>query len=317
MLYKFKCPTIAQLHSFITLCLILFVSMSERTSAADPIESMPRNFYEILQRGVTFLFIGNDTMEQPVATGFLIGVPVEQNGNSGHIRFLVSARHVLNPTWAKLPEPSSLYARFNVKGQNRTVKYQLPPAGSSTLIEPDDDTDLAVAFIAISDELDILFIKAEDFMSDEELRMWNIGVGAEVVTAALLTLAPGSGRNYPVAKFGRVSCIPEEPISVHFGSHEKAGKYWLLELNQLGGNSGAPIFLKPSDLKVAGGLTITAPPTKIIGISTTQFLSGTAGMIPIKALELLLRKKVSRILPPGFKAWPVENKAQVSQLPTK
>lgn len=309
-------PRSTSWENLLTLVIFLLVSLAASIHAsAEPATPPVQNFYEDLQRAVTFLFMGGKAEEQPTATGFIVGVPVEAEHDDGRrfAKFLVSARHVLNPSWAHLPDPISLYARFNLKGKKGTTKLQLPPAGSPLLIEPDDDTDIAAAVVIIPDEWDVIMINAEDFMSEDEIRTWHIGVGAEVFTSALLTSVPGNSRNYPVAKFGRISSIPTEPIAIHLGPHEfppKEGKYWLLEMNQLGGNSGAPVFLKPTDLRVQSGLTIQSPPTKIIGINTTQFLSGTAGMVPIQALHSLLKQKAAQSLrlPAWMNVWPSSSK---------
>jgi hypothetical protein len=70
-----------------------------------------------------------------------------------------------------------------------------------------------------------------------------VAVGHEVCFVGLLYQQPGQARNMPVARFGHVARMPEEPIIIPRagGTHVPIMAY-LIECQSWGGHSGSPCF---------------------------------------------------------------------------
>src|ERR1039458_1614001 len=89
---------------------------------------------------------------RPIGTGFLVFIPLKSDPKHGY-RVLVTARHMLDPTWAKcgIENPSVIYARVNKKSEKFGVEFvriQLVDQGKPTWVHhADNEVDAAVAQI--------------------------------------------------------------------------------------------------------------------------------------------------------------------------
>jgi hypothetical protein len=85
-------------------------------------------------------------------------------------------------------------------------------------------------------------VVSSSLLTDEaKMKEWNIGVGTEVLTIGYLYGFSGLQSNYPVAKFGRISLITEEPW--YFNPESRLmEKGYVLDLSNAPGLSGAPVF---------------------------------------------------------------------------
>ena len=72
----------------------------------------------------------------------------------------------------------------------------------------------------------------------------SVSVGDEVSFVSLFSQRPGQNTLLPVARFGRVSAMPTEPIrmTTFGGLSEFQGLAYLVESHSWGGHSGAPAF---------------------------------------------------------------------------
>lgn len=251
-----------------------------------------------VQKSVIFLYSANAAGEvdktKPLGTGFIVEFP-EKDDASKTRRAIVTARHIVDPEWAKCgtSNPSEIFARSNKDTQHGgSVDFFSIPLNreeQSWWHSSNDEADVAVVPMDRIDtsQFDLASIKIFEFPTDAEAKTLNIG--DQIVSAGLLPDLPGVMRNYPIFKFGRISSIPDEPIETQCNARSPKLflNLWLIAVNLVSGNSGAPIFYMPSTIEppTSGGRTV------LIGVQSISFFgAGIAGMTPIKYVAEILAK---------------------------
>jgi hypothetical protein len=207
----------------------------------------------IIPRAVLFLYAGTGAKEvKPSGTAFIVTVP--QSGDpSRFLRFLITARHLVDPIWAKCEPPAvHLSIRFNKKNGSGTALVPLdlnPKLGKVLYVPKDPHSDIAAILLRPQ-----LFPKFGDYevldvpfrIAATESEMNIVREGTTVITAGLDPDLPGEKANLPVFREGVVSRKNNEliksvapcgliPIEVHSE---------LLSAPLHLGDSGAPIYVK-------------------------------------------------------------------------
>ena len=258
---------------------------------------------DAVQKSVVFLYAadaqGVVEKTRPIGTGFLVGIPLKSDAKRSYV-VLVTARHLVDPTWAKcgVTNPSVVYMRLNKKsytpGSTESgfdfVPVQLSEQGRSTWVHHNqDDVDAAVAPVPVNldQEFDIALIPVELFPTDAELASQSIG--DPVMSAGLMPALPGIRRNYPIFKFGQISNIPSEDVETRCTPQQPSFfvKVWLIAANLIPGNSGSPIFHVP-----LGGFGILIGGTRpmLLGVQSMSFGGADiAGMTPINFVYEILQ----------------------------
>jgi hypothetical protein len=224
--------------------------------------SMPFNV-GIVKKSIVFLYYPK-VKDFEVGTGFLVEIPSKDNDAEHSSVVIVTARHIVDPQWegCSWANPHLIHARVNVKnftaGQKEDgmdeVPLDLVNAGKNVWWEsPDDRADVAVipisaAHVARLLQNDVHFIPVADFATKAETENYKVGIGDQIVTAGLVPALLDANRNYAAFKFGRISNIAEEPINMKCTQEDKPRPrdVWLLAGNFVGGNSGSPVYLLPS-----------------------------------------------------------------------
>lgn len=206
----------------------------------------------IIPRAVLFLY-GKDGIRgnRPLGTAFIVKVP--RSGDPSHIlRFLITARHLVDPIWAKCEPPIvHLSIRFNKKDGSGIALVPLhlePRLGKVLYVPKDPHSDLAAILLKPQ-----LFPKFGDYevldvpfrITATESEMNTVSEGTHVITAGLDPDLPGEKANLPVFREGVVSRKNNEPIKsiapcalVPIEVHSE-----LLSAPLFEGNSGAPIYV--------------------------------------------------------------------------
>jgi hypothetical protein len=217
---------------------------------------------DAVQKTVVFLYAATasgDAVDSnhPIGTGFFVEIPLKSDPKHAY-RVLVTARHMVDPTWAKCPtsiNPTAIYARLNKKAYDPNsdktgvdfIRIDLQKDGKPTWVHhKDDDVDAAVVPAQVDDTVfDTTTVPITFFPTDEEIKSQSIG--DLVMSAGLLPGLQGKSRNYPIFKFGQISSIPAEDVETHCanGSPAFSVKVWLIAANLVPGNSGSPIFHVP------------------------------------------------------------------------
>lgn len=204
---------------------------------------------------------------------------------------LVTARHIVDPQWAQCPgqNPAKIFLRLNTKNYDPTTDSSgvdflgVDLAKASRAIwnhDPsDDNVDVALVPVNVSElgKFDWGAIKISEFATDDELKAR--ASSDPVASVGLVPAYPGVKRNYPVLKLGYISNEPDELVSVQCVPNgvNRLLRVWLLSINLVPGNSGAPILYVPEG---SNGLSFGGR-VNVIGLQSMSFLgSDVAGMTP-------------------------------------
>jgi hypothetical protein len=256
-----------------------------------------------VQKSVVFLYAANGAGEadkaRPLGTGFIVELPAKDAIGQPR-RVIVTARHIVDPEWAKCgtPNPVEIFARSN-KDVNHGggVGFFSVPLNIDEqpwLRSTNDEADVAVVPMDHIDtrQFDLASIKLSEFPTDAEEKALDIG--DQIVSAGLLPDLPGVTRNYPIFKFGRISSIPAEPIETQCNARSPKLflNLWLIAVNLVSGNSGAPIYYVPSAADAG------SPRVVLLGVQSISFFgAGIAGMTPIRYVYDILKNAFSDFSP--------------------
>lgn len=124
--------------------------------------------------------------------------------------------------------------------------------------------DVAAAYLNDTQPNDpITWVREEEFATDAEIDLHNIGIGDEVVVPGLLLNHIGETRNIPVVRTGNIAAMRAEPVPTDFGFMDA----YLVEIRSINGLSGSPAFLH---MGVRPPLLKKAP----LGSTKTHYLLG-------------------------------------------
>jgi hypothetical protein len=258
---------------------------------------------DAVQKSVVFLYAadaqGDVDESSPIGTGFLVGIPLVSDPKRSYA-VLVTARHMVDATWAKCPgtNPSVIYMRLNKKSYTPSssdvgfdfVPMHLTDQGIPTWRHhADEDIDAAVVPLPkdLGQDFDLVLIPVEFFPTDSELASQSIG--DPVMSAGLMPALPGIRRNYPIFKFGQISNIPSEDVETRCTPQQPTFfvKVWLIASNLVPGNSGSPIFHVPLG---GSGVMIGGTRPMLLGVQSMSFAGADiAGMTPINFVYEILQ----------------------------
>jgi hypothetical protein len=186
---------------------------------------------------IFFLCLPDDDVGwTPVGSGFFVLSPV---GPDFAVPFLVTARHVVEGARAS---GKQLYVRLNRRDAGK-ADFLEAPAEAWVCSE---ETDVA-AFHLDDDPratYAIEFIRPSQIATAEQLAERNVGPGDEVFFAGLFSGFPGVERVEPLIRFGNISMMPGEPVSIQNADGSRARvEAFLVEARSWGGQSGSPAFV--------------------------------------------------------------------------
>jgi hypothetical protein len=263
----------------------------------------------VVKKSVVFLTYPRSDNKTEAATGFLLSVPLKGDSTRGH-SVIITARHFVDPEWAGCTwrNPEALTVRVNTKdyqpGVSSTGAWQtsfpLNLNGQRMwLAHSDDRVDIAVIPIASTDEAKILNqdvnqLKVQDFATPEEIQKYQIGIGANIISAGLVPGLWNAKRNYPAFKFGKISNVLDEPVKMRCepGDAEKDRLSWLIAGNFVPGNSGSPIFLQPLEFSLGPPFQFNGPRNMILGVLSGSLSDADLGeMVPIEYVFQTLERQ--------------------------
>lgn len=175
------------------------------------------------------------------ATGFLCGHPMGEKNkrNQGYWVFLVTNRHVI-------ANKTEFMVRLNGPMNASPKTYTLPvgnsPGAMHWTLHPDPDVDVAVLLIdAIGEPLKNVkssFIFGDYVASLEKLRQGKFSEGNEVFVLGYPLGLAGNEQNYVIVRHGIVARIQDW--------YDSSSKFFLIDSSVFPGNSGGPVFAKPT-----------------------------------------------------------------------
>ena len=227
----------------------------------------------------------------PIATSFVVSVP-----NMDHrtlARFLVTARHVVDPIWAHCADtnPSSIEIRLNRRtGGVGYERISLETSHFPQFITPADEvSDLAIIRL---DRALIPNLEAYKFMDvpfhllPTASDLQTISTEQEITTAGLPFQALPEAGSYPVSHAGMLSRISSEAVNTRCGQSFdlKALHLWFIRGGVPRGFSGAPVYTSMSRTHGRSQTPI------LLGIQAMAWPDkGVAGITPAAVLGDLIQ----------------------------
>jgi hypothetical protein len=188
------------------------------------------------------------------ATAFLVSY--DDHGCS--FTYLVTVKYAISDL---VKSGHKLWLKVNVKGASGSSRFlRLDAAAFRPIPEDDDPAEIAVTPLSLrlpfSDpwgkELEIdaqsVGVNGDDSsaMTRGDLEKHNLGVSDEIAIADLLTSRDGLQRDIPIARFGKISAMPDQPVPARHGGFLQA---YLVEAQSARGLCGAPVFVRMPDLR--------------------------------------------------------------------
>ena len=252
----------------------------------------------VLKKVVTVLYHRDqDGVIVPRGTGFFLSYKDPARTDILY-KFLVTAKHlVFDKSGGRYPE---IWIRVNQKaGDTKLISV----SDDEAWVHPDASVDVALLPGEYENPaLDYMFLAGNDFIPPRlELQRPKFGEGASVVYLGLFNPHVGQRRNQPIARFGHVALVPDEPV------------FWdefieaiLVEVSAFGGSSGSPVFTflghvdekglpVPRLLGVIKGSFTQKQPAELTEIAMSLSLNnvvGVAAVVPVFLLEDLLRNHI-------------------------
>lgn len=227
----------------------------------------------------------------PIASAFVVSVPDSAHRKSN--RFLVTARHVVDPQWADCSDqnPASIDLRLNRR--NGGVGYETIALTSDTgrrFFTPTDPT----ADIAIIPLDQSLIPNLDDYrIIDIPFRLLPTSAEIELIHSdqQIMTAKPSAGPgSYPVSESGSLSKMPAESVGVQCGLRQsvrapaKPLHVWFISAGVHQEVSGAPVYAS-----IARSPGATRSPI-LLGIQSVAWPDrGAAGITPSPALGDLIQ----------------------------
>lgn len=218
---------------------------------------------------VVFIFVEREGKLVPNGTAFLVGVKNPSEPTIFSV-YLVTARHVLyKPDTTEFLD--KVYVRVNKKeggSEVGTIPIKVTGDNKTVFVHSDPSVDIvAIPFLPDQKRFDFKFLPDELITTQKDYDSLKIREGSDVFFTGLFTPYPGSEKNYPVVRFGRVALVTDEKIEWQ----GKQMSLYLIEAGSYGGNSGAPVFFYLGSDRDPGSLIVGPPVLKLAGIMQGTF----------------------------------------------
>lgn len=180
-----------------------------------------------------------NTKAMPMGTGFIVGFRLKEDP-ARFFKFVVTNAHVLDGRKA-------IYVRLNNVSETGSVCERIDLTTSSFL-PTDKSFDLAAFSLPDSPDTSPAVIDYSFMLGVQQLKKGEIDEGTEVVGMGFLNPYAGMSRNFPVMRFGKIALFTDEKW-VDDGKRP-VGQGYLVEIYNVGGSSGSPVVLQPSQVRI-------------------------------------------------------------------
>jgi hypothetical protein len=205
----------------------------------------------MITRAVLFVYTHAPTTEAAIPLGSAFVMSIPRWDNKGFYRFLVTARHMVDPAWAMCDvDTQHLFIRFSKKGEPGVVlaPLKLDHQPGKTLFVPNDPhIDVAAILLRPTvfphfSEYDVLDVPLRIAATPRD--MDSLSLGTQIYTAGLDPGIPESKNNSPIFRQGYVANKREDLLKADCGSTPVSVREVLLSFSASNGYSRAPIFIK-------------------------------------------------------------------------
>jgi hypothetical protein len=269
---------------------------------------------------VSFLYTYSIVDGKPkvgAGTGFVV-----KQEAMGSPAFLVTAKHVL--TQGSGNYYPKLCIRHSTKNGADFIPVTLSGSGAARVLTHPTDSGVDIAVIPA---MDISLPRGKPveqwlgtslgtslFATKEHFAKGDIRLGDEVFFAGWFSTYFGRERNYPIVRFGRLSLLTDEKIPWGEDGQTRMLYLYLIEAWATAGNSGSPVFFRPS-LQRQPGTFILGKPTLLLAGVLKGFLgaqplgnAGVAAVVPAFQLDEILSSDTAKQLRPLPNIMPPEQK---------
>lgn len=192
--------------------------------------------------------------EGSVGTAFIVGRPTQKDP-TWLSYVMVTAAHVLE-------EMKGSHAILFLRKKNED--YQKVPYTFEIRREdkplwtrhPDEEVDVAVMYVLLPREIDIVLLPTRMLADDEVLEKFEIHPGDELMCLGYPFGAEATEAGFPILRSGKIASYPLTPT--------KQTKTFLYDFRVFRGNSGGPVYFVQSGRTYAGGMHV----------QTIQFIAG-------------------------------------------
>jgi hypothetical protein len=264
---------------------------------------LPENIMET----VSFLF-PTDGTSVGVGTGFYV------RDEKTNTPYLVTAKHVL------MSKPKEYFPKLcmkvnNTKGGIDLIPVDLSQLNGARIFVDKEDADIDIAVIPIRDipmlpgrtskDYNLAVVPVAGFATKEHFAKRAIAVGDEAFLTGWFSGFYGATQNYPIARFGRLAMATDEKIPWREDASKPAQmlNLYLVEAHTTKGNSGSPVFFRPSLQRDPKKFVIGDQPLLLAGVLKGYFHalgeqnsnSGIAAVVPaFQISQILFSEEVTR-----------------------
>lgn len=200
---------------------------------------------EEIRKSVFFVSYLTENGYKFAGNGFFVSMSLANDPNRMFV-YLITAKHVIVEATRACID-GKIWLRINTKNGFEYVASE----ETSWQTHPEDySIDAAVlSWAPDSAYFDYLTIPISLIINEEVISKEGIGLGDEVFLIGLFVNHHGRKKNIPIARFGNIAAMPEEPIATRwFGDMEA----YLIEARSIGGLSGSPVFVYLPGVRVRG-----------------------------------------------------------------
>lgn len=217
---------------------------------------------KVIRDSVAFIFDDGlnraaESTEAPIGTSFMIGLESKKFPGQFY-KFMVTNEHVLRGR-------SKIKFRFNNSTEPGFVFHDIDLRKQNIFRAPDFVDLVAVSVPDIPKTNPTLFDYSM-ILDKQKMTSFEVDEGTEIVSIGYLFPYAGLKQNYPVFRFGRLAILSDERWSCsERGPVEQA---YIAEIHALGGSSGSPVILQPSQIKLNsnGVMQFRRIPPLIVGV---------------------------------------------------
>ena len=205
----------------------------------------------------------------PSGTAFFVSVPA---GPDKAFLYVVTALHVVynSRPYGLLKLRLNLVPGPRPTGSPEFVDLAIAP--DAWIEHP--TTDVAVARMGRLDlsVVDLRYVGIDMLASSNYAEAQRIGVGDEVFFAGLFSPHPGQERFQPIVRFGNISMMPHEKVTVEIiPKTPVAIDAYLIEARSWGGHSGSPTFIYYPPDRNPGSLLVGGSAPALLGLVSGHF----------------------------------------------
>lgn len=235
---------------------------------------------------------GNEVQQRvPIATAFILSVPDVNHRTLA--RFLVTARHIVDPEWAHCSNQNPASLEVGLNRRSGGVGYEtisLDKTRRPSYFVPADSTS-DIAIIRLDEHLipDLESYKLVDTpfrLLPTPADLHALTGAQQIVTASLRAQEQADLSAFPASGRGALSSSLGETVDTYCGSNPtpRSLDVWFIGGSVQQGVSGAPVYTS----LVRDGQT--APTTILLGVQAIAWPDrGVAGMTPSTALANLVQ----------------------------